>query len=72
VEALLSMKALVAARDTLVSIELHGKTLVFVHLLSLVVDCLPHLVELQVSNNTSIVPDLFLDIFLPLSKLKVH
>jgi hypothetical protein len=71
-EALLSMNALAAARDTLVSIELHGETLVSVDHLSLVVNCLAHLVELQVSDNTSIVPDLFLDTLLPLRKLKVR
>jgi hypothetical protein len=70
-EALLSLKALAAARDTLVTIESHGETLVSVDHLSLVVDRLPNLVELQVSGNTSIVPELFLDTSLPICKLKV-
>jgi hypothetical protein len=71
-EALLSMNALAAARATLTSIELHGETFVSVDYLSLVVDYLPNLVELQVSENTAIVDNLFLDTFLPIRKLKVR
>jgi hypothetical protein len=66
------MNALVATREPLVWIELHGVTFISIDHLSCIAERLPDLIGLLVVNNTAVNPESFLDTLLPLSKLRIY